>query len=163
MMLELLLWAYMAGLVGSIFMDLTEMMMAKKGISSGVNINDIGRWFFAMTKGVFIHEDIKKLPEVKYEIMAGKVFHYILAGGGISLLYPIFLMVLNIPLEANHIVYGIIFGFLTNVFPWFWMMPSFGWGMFGLKKPTVSNTVLAPTVSHIAYGLGMGIALNVVY
>jgi len=161
-MLELFLWVYLAGLVGSVFMDIAEGIMAKKGISSGVNIYDIGRWFLSMTRGEFIHEDIKELTEVKHEIIAGKIFHYILAGGGIALLYPIFLIIFDISFESNHVFYGMIFGFLTNIFPWFWMMPSFGWGIFGLKKPIKSNTIVAPTISHIIYGLGLGITLNMV-
>jgi len=162
-MLELFIWSYMAGLVGSIFMDITESFMAKKGISSGVSINDIGRWFLHMTKGKFIHSEIQEAQVFKHEVNAGKFFHYVIAGGGIALLYPIFIYLFNIDLNVNHIFYCMIFGFLTNVFPWFWMMPSFGWGAFGLKKLIPSNTILAPTISHIMYGLGMGITLNFVF
>ena len=162
-MLELLLWSHVAGLVGSIFMDITEDFMAKRSISSGVTIYDIGRWFLGMVKGTFVHENIQETKSLQHEVNAGKFFHYIVAGGGIALLYPILLYLLDIGFDVNHIVYATIFGFLTNVFPWFWMMPSFGWGMFGLKKPTSSNTILAPTISHIAYGLGMGITLSLVF
>ena len=72
-------------------------------------------------------------------------------------------MVFNIPLETNHIIYGMIFGFLTNVFPWFWMMPSFGWGIAGYKRSPKANTILAPTISHIMYGIGMGVTLDMIF
>jgi len=161
--MELFIYAYISGLVGSIFMDITESYMAKKGISSGVTLEDIGRWFLAMTKGKFIHKEIKALSPMKHEIMAGKVFHYILAGGGIALLYPLFLMLFNIPIETNHLFYGMIFGFLTNIFPWLWMMPSFGWGVAGLRRSPNANTILAPTLSHVVYGLGLGLSMNLFY
>jgi hypothetical protein len=43
------------------------------------------------------------------------------------------------------------------------MMPSFGWGVAGYKRMPKAHTILAPTISHIMYGLGMGMTLNVVY
>ena len=149
--------------VGSILMDITESFMAKKGISSGVSLEDIGRWFLAMSRGEFVHKEIKELPSVKHEVMAGKIFHYILAGGGIALLYPLFLMLFSLPLDSNHLIYGMIFGFLTNVFPWFWMMPSFGWGIAGRKCKPKAHTILAPTISHVMYGFGLGMVLMLVY
>ncbi len=159
-MIEYFLWSYFAGLVGAIFMDVTEILMSKFGVSSGVTVEQIGRWFLLMTKGTFNHENIQNTPSVNNEVKAGKIFHYFIAAGGIGLLYPIFLYVINIGFEANHILYGAIFGLSTNIFPWLWLMPTFGWGLFGLKKPTKSNTILSPTISHIMYGIGLGVTLN---
>ena len=72
-------------------------------------------------------------------------------------------MFLEIPIEENHLIYGMIFGFLTNIFPWFWMMPSFGWGIAGVRRSPSANTVLAPIVSHIMYGVGLGVTMNMFY
>ncbi len=160
-MIEYFLWSYLAGLAGSIFMDITGILLKKKGISSGVTVEYIGRWFLLMTKGTFIHKNIQNTPSVNNEVKAGRFFHYFLAAGGIGLLYPIFLYVFNIGFDVNHILYGAIFGFLTNIFPWLWMMPSFGWGLLGLKKPTKSNTILSPIITHIMYGLGLGVTFNI--
>ena len=162
-MREVFLYAYLAGLVGSIFMDVTENYFSKKGISSGVKVNHIGRWFLGMLKGNFKHKDIDTSAVMNHEIKAGMFFHYVLAGGGIAFLYPILLYITGLGLNVNHIMYATVFGFLTNVFPWFWMMPSFGWGIAGLKKPSKSETVVAPTLSHLMYGLGLGLTLTVFY
>ena len=159
-MLELFLFAYLSGLIGSIFMDIIENYMAKRGISSAVSLEDIGRWFLFMLKGKFMHKEIKSLAQMPNEIVAGKIFHYIFAGGGIALLYPLFLIFFDIKMDSNHLFYGMIFGFLTNIFPWFWMMPSFGWGIAGVKRSPKANTILAPTVSHIVYGLGLGLSFD---
>ena len=158
--MELFIYAYIAGLVGSIFMDITESYLAQRGISSGVTIEDIGRWFLALQKGTMKHTNIQQSPQHKHEVLAGKLFHYFLAGGGIALLYPMMLFILGLNSDSSHILYATIFGFVTNVFPWFWMMPSFGWGIAGVKSPHKSQTILAPTLSHIAYGLGLGITLE---
>jgi len=159
-MIEVFIYAYISGLVGSIFMDVTESFFAKKGISSGVTVEHIGRWFLGMIQGKFSHDDIDSSPVLKHEVNGGKFFHYVLAGGGIALLYPMLLALMGLGFEVNHIFYGMLFGFLTNGFPWFWMMPSFGWGIAGLNKPVKSETIVAPILSHIMYGLGMGISLT---
>ena len=160
-MIEYFFWSFIAGLVGSIFMDITEYLMSKIAIRSGVTTEYIGRWFLLWAKGTFFHKNIQNTPPVNNEVKAGMFFHYILASGGIALLYPIFLFVFNVGFDVNHILYAVIFGFLTNIFPWLWMMPSFGWGLLGLKKPSKSNTILSPVISHIMYGIGLGIALNI--
>jgi len=44
----------------------------------------------------------------------------------------------------------------TSALPWFILLPSFGWGMFGRRGPHGSNALLASTLSHLPYGLGVG-------
>ncbi|MDP1635510.1 MAG: hypothetical protein Q8L69_12620, partial [Gallionellaceae bacterium] len=56
----------------------------------------------------------------------------------------------------NHLLGGALFGFATSALPWFILLPSFGWGIFGRRGPQGSNALLASTLSHIPYGLGIG-------
>ena len=153
------IFSYFSGIIGSIFMDIAENFMAKYGITSGVKVEYIGRWVTSFKNCIFYHKDIGSSKSFPNEIKTGIYFHYFLAGGGISLLYPVLLLSLQINLDFNLIYHGMIFGLFTNIFPWFWLMPTFGWGFFGLKSPNKSNTLIAPTISHIAYGLGLGLSL----
>lgn len=41
------------------------------------------------------------------------------------------------------------------------MMPSFGWGLFGLKRIPKKNTILAPILTHIVYGIGLGLVMYI--
>jgi hypothetical protein len=43
--------------------------------------------------------------------------------------------------------------------PWLLLLPAFGWGWFGRRGPRWSNALLANTVSHIPYGLGVGVVM----
>lgn len=160
MMIEFFMYAYISGVLGSVIMDITEALIAKKGISSGVTLEDIGRWFLAMLYGRFRHTNIQTFPHYQSELLAGKLFHYLLAGGGIALFYPLGLYLLGVGFEVSHLLYGAIFGFLTNVFTWFWRMPSFGWGLCGIHSPDKYKTILAPTISHIIYGVGVGLCFE---
>ena len=155
----LFFYSYLSGILASFFMDAAETFMAKKGISSGVTVNHIGRWFLSFGKLQWTHVNIDETKPFPNEVFWGRIFHYFIAGGGIALLFPAGLLLLKLPMDYNLLYFGMAYGFLTNVFPWFWLMPSFGWGFFGLHKPQKSQTFAAPTVSHIAYGLGLGLIL----
>lgn len=55
----------------------------------------------------------------------GRVFHYVL-GAGVALTYPLFYLVLDVPMPANHLVPGLLWGLATTVLPWFTNFPGFG-------------------------------------
>jgi len=43
--------AFLGGVVGAVLMDITETGMARVGITSGVNVALVGRWFMGLTRG----------------------------------------------------------------------------------------------------------------
>ncbi len=51
---------------------------------------------------------------------------------------------------------GVAYGAVTSLLPWLLLLPAFGWGWFGRRGPVGSNALLASTVSHLPYGLGVG-------
>lgn len=163
MCLEIWFVAFIGGLVGSVLMDLTESQISKFGINSGVNGSYIGRWVKGLFSGVLTHMDIRKSAEVKNEALIGLIFHFIAGGGLVALAYPVFILMVGNDLFINHIIMSIIFGLLTSILPWFILMPAFGWGFFGVKGPAGTKPVLSPLISHISYGLGIGITLVLYY
>ena len=144
-------------------MDVTELQISKFGISTGVNGAYIGRWFRGILGGVLMHQDIAKTKPVKNEVRIGQLFHFIMGGGAVALLYPIFLNIIGLEETSNHLIMASIYGLLTSVFPWFILMPSFGWGLFGAKTPFESKPIISPIISHISFGFGIGLTLAVYY
>lgn len=153
-------WAFLGGLFGALLMDIAEMIAAKFGITSGVNVALVGRWFLSLLRGQFFHTNILHAKPYAHEVRAGWVFHLLIGGGGVALLYPLFFVALGSPLPGNHLFGGAMFGLATSVLPWFILLPSFGWGLFGRRGSSGSNALLASTLSHIPYGLGVGFALS---
>lgn len=49
--MDLFAWAFLGGIVGAVLMDVTETYAARIGISSGVSINLVGRWFLGLMRG----------------------------------------------------------------------------------------------------------------
>ena len=159
--MEILAWAFLGGIVGAVLMDVTETYAAKAGITSGVNIALVGRWFLSLLRGQFAHANILDSKPFAREVKAGWAFHFLVGGGGVALLYPLFFQATGLPFPNNHLLGGLLFGLATSLLPWFVLLPSFGWGFFGWRGPQGSNALLASTLSHLPYGLGVGAVVAV--
>lgn len=159
--MEIWFVSFIGGFVGSVLMDITEAKMAKSGISSGVTGAYIGRWFSGLMQGKLVHTNIAQSAPVENEVRIGQVFHFVVGGGVVALFYPIFLWAFGFAEPYNHLLLATVFGLATSILPWFILMPSFGWGFFGVKAPDGSRPILSPLLSHIAFGLGIGLTLVV--
>ena len=144
-------------------MDITEAKMAKYGITSGVTGAYIGRWVNGLINGVLMHKNIADAAPVKNEIRIAQVFHFVVGGGVVALFYPLFIEVTGLESSSSHLILATIFGLITCVLPWFILMPSFGWGIFGVNAPSGSKTVVSPVLSHLPYGFGIGLTLVTYY
>lgn len=148
--------AFLGGIVGAILMDVTETYAAKVGIRSGVNIALVGRWFLGLLRGKFFHANILNSKPFPNEVNIGWAFHFLIGGGGVALIYPFFFLVTGLAFPKNHLLGGVLFGLATSLLPWFILLPSFGWGLFGRRGPKGANALQASPLSHIPYGLGLG-------
>ena len=155
--------SFVGGFVGAYFMDVTEAILSRWHIRSGVTAAYIGRWAVGLGQGRFFHANIESSNPIKNEVRIGLWFHFIVGGGMVALAYPVVMTLLGFTGSSDHLFTSLIFGFATSIFPWFILMPSLGWGLFGLKGPAGSKPVLAPILSHIPYGLGIGLTLMAYY
>jgi hypothetical protein len=153
--------AFLSGFVGAVLMDITETYLARIGITSGVNVALVGRWFMGLRCGQLGHANILESKPVPGEETMGWAFHLLVGGGGVALLYPVFIQCSVIALPTSHLLGGVLFGLATSLLPWFILLPSFGWGLFGQRGPRGSNALLASMVAHVAYGLGVGAVVAV--
>jgi predicted small integral membrane protein len=87
------------------------------------------------------------------------VLAYIGGGGGVALLYAAFFHAAAFNVARQHLWGGVIFGATTSLLPWLLLLPAFGWGWFGRWGPRGANALLASTVSHIPYGLDVGVVM----
>lgn len=154
--MEIFAWAFLGGLVGALLMDITEMYAARIGITSGVNIALIGRWCLGLLRGRFAHADILVSPPAVGEVKAGWAFHFLVGGGGVAIIFPLFFLTTGLAIPDNLVLAGVLFGLITSLLPWLVLLPSFGWGWFGQRAPQGANPLLASTLSHIPYGFGVG-------
>jgi len=112
-------------------------------------------------RGQLVHKNIIKAAPVEHEAAVGGITHYLL-GGGLALTYPAVYLVSGAPLPGSHVLPSLLWGLATALLPWIILYPAFGWGLFGVRAPQGTRPVLSPTVSHLVYGGGLGIVLNIV-
>jgi hypothetical protein len=148
--------AYVGGIVGAVLMDITETIAARVGVTSGVSVALVGRWALGLLRGQWAHADIARSPARLGEVRMGWAFHLLVGGGGVALLYAALLQAAGWALPAQRLWGGVAFGAVTSLLPWLLLLPAFGWGWFGRRGPPGSNALLASTVSHLPYGLGLG-------
>lgn len=153
------LLAFIGGVAGAVLMDCTEILAARAGVRSGVNVALVGRWAAGLMRGQWAHADIARSPARPAEIPLGWAFHLLIGGGGVALLYGAFARHAIISVPAHHLLGGMMFGLATSLLPWLVLLPAFGWGWFGSRGPRGANALLASTVSHIPYGLGVGLVM----
>jgi Protein of unknown function (DUF2938) len=153
------LLAYVGGIVGAILMDITETLAARVRLTSGVSVALVGRWALGLPRGRWTHADITRSPARQGEVRAGWAFHFLVGGGGVALMYAAFVQYAGFTLLTHHLWGGVLFGAATSLLPWLMLLPAFGWGWFGRRGPRGSNALLASMVSHIPYGLGVGVVM----
>lgn len=151
--------AYFGGIVGAVLMDITETFAARVGLTSGVSVALVGRWVLGLLRGQWAHADIARSPARPGEVWTGWAFHFLVGGGGVALLYAAFVKATGFNVPTHQLWGGVIFGAATSLLPWLVLLPAFGWGWFGRRGRCGSNALLASTVSHIPYGLGVGVVM----
>jgi hypothetical protein len=147
--------AFLGGIVGAVLMDITESAAARIGVTSGVSVALVGRWFMGLTRGRLTHANILATPPRPGEARMGWAFHFLVGGGGVALVYPAFVQYCGIAPSTHPLWGGVMFGAATSLLPWLVLLPAFGWGWFGRHGPQGSNALLASTLSHLPYGLGV--------
>ena len=151
--------AYVGGIVGAVLMDITETLAARAGLTSGVSVALVGRWALGLLRGQWKHADIARSPARPREVRMGWVFHFLIGGGGVALVYAALLEASGWTLSAHRLWGGVAFGVATSLLPWLLLLPAFGWGWFGRRGPRGSNALLSSMVSHTPYGLGVGVVM----
>ena len=78
-----------------------------------------------------------------------------------ALTYPLLYLAFKTALPENHMLPSLLWGLATTLLPWFILYPAYGWGLFGAGAPNGMRPLLSTTISHLLYGIGLGIALNI--
>ena len=158
-MMELILPLYIAGLIGSVGMDLISPVADRLGYRTGVSMPLIGRWFINLFSGRYLHDDIRHTPSRRYENRVGWLFHYLIGGGAVALMFLPLLWLAGITTLPLSPLPWIAFGLLTSFLPWLLLMPSYGWGWFGRRGPEGTKPLIASPLNHLGYGIGLWIGV----
>jgi hypothetical protein len=124
--------AILSGIWATFVMDILAKILARrKLIHPFMRLEELGRWFFYMFRGKLIHRDISNGPALKHEKLGYYVSHYLIGIflAGFYLMLADRFEVVN---ENNWL--ALVFGILTVVLPWCWLLPVTGFGFMAAKS-----------------------------
>jgi len=141
------------GIVATLIMDFLAGVLAKrKIIHPFITPEAVGRWFLYIFKGKFVHEDINKSPPLKNEKLWCLISHYLI-GVGLSGVYLLFEVVE--PTIQNQYWIPLVYGIVTVFLPWFWLLPSTGYGFIASKASNRFAVIRTNLINHTNFGLGL--------
>lgn len=154
---DLLLRSVFLGVFATLIMDVVNVAGRKLGIHKGGSYALIGRWFMGFGKGRFRYSNILEAPAFPYEGFVGFVAHYAI---GICLGYLYLTTSSWIGFHAQSLTWGLGFGTLTNILPWFIMFPAFGFGILAIKGPSGNTMLRSSFLNHLGYGAALWIGTS---
>jgi len=157
--MDIIVTGVAVGLLGTIVMDVLNHLFARIGIISKIDVGMLGRMAAGWVHGRFLYHHPGEIAQVANELFYGYITHYSI---GVGLAVPFMigwdLMVGGPASPAWALVYGIT----TTIASWFFVYPSLGLGVFGLRSPEGIKSTLSSLANHIFFGIGMAVAVILV-
>ena len=88
------------------------------------------------------------------ELMIGWIFHYFI---GVVYSFGFFILMEYYNVFEATLIDGLIFGLVTLVIPWFFMLPVLGKGFLAMKTPRPLFISSLSVWSHLASGIAIGL------
>ncbi len=154
--MEYVLTGIFIGILGTIVMDIGNVLLAKPGLIGRIDLRILGRMAAGWTRGRFIYGNPQDMRPVTREKLLGVLTHYGI-GMGLSLAYVLgWELLTDKPLSAT---WTLIYGVGTTVASHFLVYPFMGLGVFGLKSPDGMRNMVSSLANHLFFGIGMALAV----
>jgi uncharacterized membrane protein YeaQ/YmgE (transglycosylase-associated protein family) len=148
-----------AGVLGTLAMDSLNLVFARTGILSRIDVGMIGRLAAGWARGRFRYGHPSEVKRVANETPYGYITHYSI---GVILALPYVIgWALLVGGPASPIG-AVAYGVATTVASHFLVFPSMGLGVFGRLSPEGIRAPLSSLANHLFYGVGLAVGVAVV-
>jgi len=144
--------AVVAGVVGTIAMDLLNLLFARPGMILKIDVAMIGRMAAGWARGRFRYGHPAEMAPIANERLLGFVAHYAI---GIGLAIPFVFFAEHLAGSLVQPIWALPYGIATTVASWFLVYPSMGLGMCGWRSPEGAKAITSPLANHTFYGVGL--------
>jgi len=145
-----------AGLIGTLAMDLLNNLVARTGMLQKIDVAMIGRMAAGWTHGCFRYGHPGEMERVGKENLYGYITHYAIG----VILAIIFLLGWDLWVGGPASpVWALAYGISTTIASLFFVFPAMGLGVFGRRSPEGVKASLSPLANHLFYGVGMAIGI----
>jgi len=157
--MDLVVTGVAAGVLGTLAMDSLNLLFARSGMISKIDVGMIGRMAVGWTRGRFRYGHPGELKQVANERLYGYFTHYTI---GVGLAVPYVLgWALFVGGPASP-VWALAYGVATTAASYFFVLPSMGLGMFGRRSPEGIRAPLSSLANHVFYGVGIAVGIALV-
>jgi uncharacterized membrane protein YeaQ/YmgE (transglycosylase-associated protein family) len=136
--MDLLVTGVVAGVLGTLAMDSLNLLFARTGMLSKIDVGMIGRMAVGWARGRFRYEHPSEMEKVANEKLYGYLTHYTIGVG------------LAVPFVA------------TTVASYFFGFPSMGFGVAGRRAPEGIRAPFSALANHLFYGVGIAVGIALV-
>jgi len=158
--MDLVVTGVVAGVLGTLVMDLLNLLFARTGMLSKIDVGMIGRMAVGWSRGRFRYGHPSEMEQVANEMLYGYVTHYTI---GVGLAVPYVLgwdLLVGGPASP---IWALAYGVATTVAAYFFVLPSMGLGVFGRLSPEGIRSPLSSLANHLFYGVGIAVGIALVY
>ncbi len=156
--MDLVVTGVVAGVLGTLVMDSLNLLFARTGVISNIDVGMIGRMAVGWAHGRFRYEDPSEMKQVSNEKLYGYLTHYAI-GVGLAVPYVVgWDFLVGGPASP---VWALAYGVATTVASYFFVFPALGLGVAGRRSPEGIRAPLSALANHLFYGAGIaaGVAL----
>ena len=157
--MDLVVTGIVAGVLGTLAMDLLNLTFSRTGMISKIDVGMIGRMAAGWAHGRLCYRHPDEMEQVANEKIYGYFTHY---GIGVGLAIPYVLgwdLLVGGPASP---VWALVYGVATTVASVFLVFPSVGLGVCGRRSPEGIKAPLSSLANHLFYGVGMAVAVALV-
>jgi uncharacterized membrane protein YeaQ/YmgE (transglycosylase-associated protein family) len=157
--MDLVVTGVVAGVLGTLVMDSLNLLFARTGMLSKIDVGMIGRMAAGWARGRFRYENPSQMEQVANEKLYGYLAHYTI---GVGLAIP---FVLGWDLWVGgpaSPVWALAYGVSTTVASYFFVFPSMGFGVAGRRSPEGMRAPLSSLANHLFYGVGIAVGIALV-
>ncbi|MBW2406505.1 MAG: DUF2938 family protein [Deltaproteobacteria bacterium] len=157
--MDFLVTGFVAGVIGTLAMDLLNNIVARTGVFLKIDVAMIGRMAAGWTHGRFRYRHPDEMVQVPNEMIYGYLAHFAI---GVGLAVP---FVLSWDLWVGRPaspVCAVLYGVATTAASFFFVYPSMGLGAFGRRSPDRIKAFITPIANHFFYGVGLAVGVVLV-
>jgi hypothetical protein len=154
--MDLVITGVVAGVLGTLVMDFLNLLCARTGMISKIEVGTIGRMAVGWAHGRFRYGHPSEMLPADNEMLCGYVTHYTI---GVVLAVPyVFGWALLVGGPVSP-VWALAYGVATTVASYFFVYPSMGLGLFGRRSPEGLRAPISSLANHFFYGVGLAVGI----
>ncbi len=157
--MNLVITGFVAGVLGTLAMDLLNNLVARTGVFLKLEVAMIGRMVAGWTHGRFRYRHPDEMEQIPNEMIYGYLAHFAI---GVGLAVPFVLgwcLWIGKPVSP---VWAVLYGVATTAASFFFVYPSMGLGVFGRRSPDRIRAFITPLANHLFYGVGLAFGVVLV-